>query len=306
MPVITIVVIGVAEHTVCEAGVATAVGVGFTNTVAVIGVPGQPLAVGVMVNVTVTGAVVVLVSVPLMFPAPLAAIPVAATVLSLVQLYTTPATALPVMAMVVIAMPEHTVCEAGVATAVGVGFTNTVAVKVAGPAQPLASSGVMVNVTVTGDVVVLVNVPLILPVPLAAIPVAATVLFLVQLYDAAPPESTMVVIGIAEHTVCEAGVAISPVPTAVNSSAPISGGLFLTWQSISSVTLTVTPLLFKHQFTPAAALKCRSVAEINVGNTFCAAPSFAVAACKAATVVWFTGADKLPVAPIKKVAPAAT
>ena len=37
------------------------------------------------------------------------------------------------------------------------------------------------NVTVTGDVVVLVSVPLILPVPLAAIPVTATVLFLVQL-----------------------------------------------------------------------------------------------------------------------------
>ena len=67
------------------------------------------------------------------------------------------------------------------ATAVGVGFTNTVAVSVAGPAQPLASSGVMVNVTVTGAAVVLVSVPLILPVPLAAIPVAATVLSLVQL-----------------------------------------------------------------------------------------------------------------------------
>ena len=73
------------------------------------------------------------------------------------------------------------------ATAVGVGLTNTVAVNVAGAAQPLASSGVMVNVTVTGDVVVLVNVPLIVPVPLAAIPVTATVLSRIQLYDAAPP-----------------------------------------------------------------------------------------------------------------------
>ena len=46
----------------------------------------QPLAVGVMVNVTVTGAVVVLVNAPVMLPDPLAAMPVAAAVLSLVQL----------------------------------------------------------------------------------------------------------------------------------------------------------------------------------------------------------------------------
>ena len=82
----TIVVIGVAEHTICDEGVATALGVGFTSTVAVIGVPGQPLAVGVMVKVTVTGALVVFVNDPLILPEPLAAIPVTATVLSLVQL----------------------------------------------------------------------------------------------------------------------------------------------------------------------------------------------------------------------------
>jgi hypothetical protein len=202
LPVMAMVVIGVAEHTVWLAGVATAVGVGFSNTVAVMGVPGQPLAVGVMVKVTVTGAVVVLVSVPLMLPAPLAAMPVAATVLSLVQLYTTPATALPVMAIVVIATPEHTVCDAGVATAVGVGFTNTVAVMGV-PGQPLAV-GVMVKVTVTGEAVVLVSVPLMSPAPLAAIPVAATVLSLVQLYTTpatALPVMAMVVIAMPEHTV---------------------------------------------------------------------------------------------------------
>ena len=48
-------------------------------------VPGQPLAVGVIVNVTVTGAVVVLVNEPLMFPVPLAAIPVTVPVLFLVH-----------------------------------------------------------------------------------------------------------------------------------------------------------------------------------------------------------------------------
>jgi hypothetical protein len=65
--------------------VATALGVGFTRTVAVIGVPGQPLAVGVIVKVTVTGALVELIKLPLISPLPLAAIPVT-VVLSLVQL----------------------------------------------------------------------------------------------------------------------------------------------------------------------------------------------------------------------------
>ena len=55
-------------------------------TVAVIGVPLHPFATGVMVNVTVCGTNVLLVSVPLISPLPLAAIPVAFTVLSLVQL----------------------------------------------------------------------------------------------------------------------------------------------------------------------------------------------------------------------------
>ena len=64
---------------------ATALGVGFTSTVAVIAAPGQPFAVGIIVNVTVTADEVVLVRVPLISPEPLAAIPVAATVLSLVQ-----------------------------------------------------------------------------------------------------------------------------------------------------------------------------------------------------------------------------
>ena len=92
-----------------------------------IGVPPQALAVGVIVKVTVTGAVVVLVSVPDILPEPDAAIPVTATVLSLVQLYTVPAT-LPDNTIVWIAVPEQVACEAGVATAFGVGLTSTVAV----------------------------------------------------------------------------------------------------------------------------------------------------------------------------------
>ena len=61
----------------------------------------------------------------------------------------------------------------------GLGFTSTVA-TIGVPAQLI---GVSVNVTVTGDVVVLVKVPRISveDVPLLAIPVTAVVLFLVQL-----------------------------------------------------------------------------------------------------------------------------
>ena len=75
-----------SEQIVCDNGVATTFGATLTSTVAVNGVPVQPLAVGVTVNVTVTGAAVVLVKVPLIFPAPLAFMPVTEAVLSLVQL----------------------------------------------------------------------------------------------------------------------------------------------------------------------------------------------------------------------------
>ena len=80
-----------------------------------------------MVKVTVIGAKVVLVNEPLILPAPMAAIPVTVATLSLVQLYTVPTT-LPLFTIVVIAEPEQIVCEAGVATALGIGFTTTVAV----------------------------------------------------------------------------------------------------------------------------------------------------------------------------------
>jgi len=206
LPDNTIVVIVAAEQMVCATGVATALGVGFTNTVAVIGVPGQPLAVGEMVKVTVTGALVVLTSVPLILPLPLAAIPVTVAVLSLVQLKDVPAT-LPLNTIVVIALAEQIVCDAGVATALGVGFTSTVAVT--GVPGQLLAVGVMVNVTVIGALVVLVNAPLIFPLPLAAIPVTVPVLFLVQLkvVPVTLPDNTIVVIVAAEQTVCDAGVA---------------------------------------------------------------------------------------------------
>ena len=58
--------------------IAFTVGIGFTITVAVIDAPAHPLADGVIVKVTVTGALVVLVSVPVMLPDPLGASPVTA------------------------------------------------------------------------------------------------------------------------------------------------------------------------------------------------------------------------------------
>ena len=152
----------------------------------------------------------VLVSVPLILPVPLAAIPVAATVLSLVQLNTVPAT-LPLKLIVEIAEPEQMVCDDGVATALGIGFTTTVAV-IGVPVHvtpPLVKLGVIVNVTVTGALVRLVSVPLILPVPLAAIPVTGPVLSLVQLNTVPTtlPVNTIVVIPEPEQIVCATGFA---------------------------------------------------------------------------------------------------
>lgn len=119
---------------------ALTVGVGLTITVAKEAAPGQLLAVGVIVKVTSTGALVVLVKLPLMVPAPAGAIPVAAALLSLVQLNTVPAT-LPVNTIGVIAPPEQIVCVAGVLTVLGVGFTVIVKV-VAGPWQLTMLPGV--------------------------------------------------------------------------------------------------------------------------------------------------------------------
>ena len=75
----------VPEQIVWLIGVAVASGVGFTSTVAVIGAPVQPLALGVMVNVTSTDANIVLVNVPLISPVPLEAIPVMVVVASRIQ-----------------------------------------------------------------------------------------------------------------------------------------------------------------------------------------------------------------------------
>ena len=174
-------------------------GVGLTITVAVIAVPGQPFAEGVIVKVTVTGELVVLVSVPEILPDPLAAMPIALAVLLRVQVYVVPLTA-PDKAIVVIA-PEQIVCDEGVATAVGVGLTSTVAV-IAVPGQ-LFADGVIVKVTVIGALVVLVSEPEMSPLPLAAMPVTVPVLFRVHAYVVPDtfPDKTIVLIEAAEQMV---------------------------------------------------------------------------------------------------------
>jgi len=183
-------------------------GVGLTTTVAVIAAPTQPFAVGVTVKLTVTGALVVFVSVPEILPEPVAAMPVTVAVLFLVHAYVVPLTA-PVKAIVVIAVAEQIVCEDGVAMAFGVGLTKTVAV-IGVPVQPFAD-GVIVKVTVIGAFVVFVSVPEMLPLPLAAMPVTVAVLSRVHAYmvPLIAPVSAIVVIAVAEQIVCDAGVAIA-------------------------------------------------------------------------------------------------
>ena len=162
-----------------------------------------------IVNVTVIGALVVLVSDPDILPVPFAAMPVTVATLSRVQLYTVPAT-FPLNTIVVIAEPEQIVCDDGVATAFGIGFTTIVAVVV-GPAQPLAV-GVTVNVTVTAAFVVLVSTAAgTLPVPLAGSPVTAATLSLTHAYvvpDTAPV-NVICTLDVPEQIVCVVGVAVT-------------------------------------------------------------------------------------------------
>ena len=101
-------VMAAAEQTVCDDGVATASGVGFTSTVAVTGVPGLPFAVGVMIKLTLIGMLVVLVNVPEISPEPETAMPVTETVLSLTQANVVPVTLL-LKTISMIASREQTV-----------------------------------------------------------------------------------------------------------------------------------------------------------------------------------------------------
>ena len=73
------------EQIVCDAGLVVTTGTGSTVIVAVIGVPVQLPIEGILVNVTVTCAVVVLVTSPAIVPVPLAGMPVTSVSISRVQ-----------------------------------------------------------------------------------------------------------------------------------------------------------------------------------------------------------------------------
>ena len=105
------------------------------------------------------------------------------TLLSLVQAYVVTAFIPLLVVRTIGAMVPllHIVWLGGVATAIGSGCTSTVAV-IASPAQPSPLVGMIVKVTVWSNPVRLRSVPLISPVPLAAMPVTLTLLSLVQAY----------------------------------------------------------------------------------------------------------------------------
>lgn len=111
------------EQMVCEMGAGIATGFGYTRTSTIIGVPGQPLAVGVMVNVTVMGLLVLLSRFPLIFPLPLLPIVPVTPGLSLTQLKVVAGTA-PVNWMFVIFTSEQVVWNTGKPTASGIGLTT--------------------------------------------------------------------------------------------------------------------------------------------------------------------------------------
>ena len=130
----------------------------------------------------------VLVREPLILPEPLAAIPVTATLLSLVQLYTVPGIALPDNTIVMIAVPEHIICEEGVAVAVtGAGQLITRLYTPLVPVQLLAS----VTVTVMLNVPACVGVPLNTPAVDKLNPVGK-VLAVVNVTGKAPPDCVKV------------------------------------------------------------------------------------------------------------------
>ena len=157
-------------HKAWSAGCTTS-GIGLTAIVNILGVPVQPLKVGVTVIVAVvTAAPLVVATNEGISPVPLAANPIA--VLLLLQLYTVPATA-PLKLMAVVLLLLHKVWSTGCAT-LGIGLT--VIVKVLdGAVQPF-EEGVTVIVAIACDTPLLdAWNDAILPVPLAGKPITGAV-----------------------------------------------------------------------------------------------------------------------------------
>ena len=157
--------------------------------------------------VTVTGALVVFVNMPLILPVPLM-VPDTSPVWSRIHSNTVPET-LPEKVTGVTDVPLQMVWIDREAKASGTGLTKTVEVTDV-PMQPVAEdTGVMVNVTVTGALVVFNRTPLISPEPLVAIPVTVTPWSRVQLYVVPVPVRIMVVMFEPLHIFCDCGVAVA-------------------------------------------------------------------------------------------------
>jgi len=195
-PVKLMAAVGAPVHNVWFATAFT-LGPGFTVMVNVMGVPGQPLAVGVTVMVLVTGAVPALVAVKAgIFPTPLPPKPM--DVLLFVQLNTVPVT-VPAKFTAVVGVLLHKVW---LPTAVTVGVGFTVMVNVMGvPGHPLAV-GVTVMVLLIGVVpaLVAVNEGSVLD-PEAPEPMAGLLLVQLKVVPVTAPAKVTAVDGAPAHRV---------------------------------------------------------------------------------------------------------
>jgi len=145
-PLISIGKIAAPAQIFCVKTEATAVGAGLTIIVTITGVPAHPFILGVMVNVTNTGLMVVLVNTPFITaPLPLLLIPVTADTLSLVQVKIAPVVVLD-KAMGAIELAEQIVWLGSDTSNTGFGFIITVDITEI-PVQP-AVVAVTVNNTV--------------------------------------------------------------------------------------------------------------------------------------------------------------
>ena len=204
---------GNPPHTVCVLGTTESVGCGLTVMVNIL-VLLQPLASAVTVKVVVWTVLVLLVSAPeMLVPLPDEGSPVRLVSLSRVQANVAPGTLLAVDRLTVVKfVPEHTVCAAGTATGIGIGFTMTSTVM-GSDTQLSSETALIVKVVVCGVPRLWVKFPeMILPVPEAGTPVIVAVLFLVHENEVTPatPFGLLMTIGeIASPAQidCVAGVA---------------------------------------------------------------------------------------------------
>lgn len=200
----SVIAVAVPEQIVCVVGVAVTTGIGLTVTVAVIGEPVQPFAVGVIEYTAVPVAEAVADNVCAIV-LPEAAVAPETPVCVTVQLNAVPVVKLDNAIDVV--PPEQSVCVDGVAVANGIGFTVMTTV-IGVPEQPFAD-GVIVYVAVPGaaplaisDCAMLAPEPAVAPVT----PVCAAVQLKVVPVTLLLKEMAVV---LPEQIVCAVGVAVA-------------------------------------------------------------------------------------------------